>query len=73
MKGVVGPAIFFKTCGGCVWSWRAGGGLGKAGGSVRQRTKLEAQVDTAEYAGLEGWRARPRAPGAGTGWAAPIS
>ena len=56
-----------------MWSWRAGGGLGKAGGSVRQRTKLEAQVDTAEYAGLEGWRARPRAPGAGTGWVAPIS
>ena len=48
-----------------MWSWRAGGGLGKAGGSVRQRTNktggfAKAQVGTAEYAGLEGWRARPR-------------
>ena len=24
-----------------MWSWRSGGGLGKAGGSVRQRTKAQ--------------------------------
>ena len=62
-----------------MWSWRAdgraGGGLGKAGGLVgREQTKLEgwggfgkAQVDTAEYAGLDG--VEGEAPGLGrAGW-----
>ena len=52
--------------------WRVGEGW-RVGAA--EQTKLEgwggfgkARVDTAEYAGLEGWRARPRrAPGAGPG------
>ena len=42
--------------------WRVGAAENKTGG---REGFGKAQVDTAEYAGLEGWRARPRAGRAG--------
>ena len=49
-----------------MWSWRSGGGLGKAGGWVRQRTNKTGGLGRV----WEGWRA---SPGAGAGWVAPKS
>ena len=50
-----------------MWSWRSGGGLGKAGGSVRQRTNKTGGLRRPRS---EGWRA---SRGAGAGWVAPKS
>ena len=52
-----------------MWSWRSGGGLGKAGGSVRQRTNKTGGLGGFGKA-RSGWRA---SPGAGAGWVAPKS
>ena len=55
-----------------MWSWRSGGGLGKAEGSVRQSLPAENKQNWRAGEGLgrprsEGWRA---SPGAGAGWVA---
>ena len=46
-----------------MWSWRSGGGLGKAGGSVRQRTNKTGGLGRV-WEGL-GRRGGGRAPGLG--------
>ena len=55
-----------------MWSWRSGGGLGKAGGSVRQRTNKTGGLGRV-WEG-PGRRGGGRAPGLGAaGWVAPKS
>ena len=49
-----------------MWSWRSGGGLGKAGGSVRQRTNKSGGLGKV-------WESPGRRGGGRAGWVAPKS